>query len=215
MKYKDLTITKTGHAGVRIEQEGVVVYLDPFQLRDNQPKADFILISHNHYDHLSPKDIQKVLKPATIIVASDKSQEQLAKLDNQKVFLTPDSVENFDRLDIRTVPAYNVNKFRSKGELFHPLELQGLGFLLTIGEVTFYHAGDTDHIPEMSTLPHVDMAFLPVSGTYVMTAEEAALAAKDIHCEVAIPMHYGAIVGDKNDALRFQKLYSGRAEILD
>ena len=110
-------------------------------------------------------------------------------------------------LEVEAVPAYNLNKD------FHPKDAGMLGFVVNIGGVRLYHAGDTDFIPEMKGIK-TDVALLPVSGTYVMTADEAVEAALTIKPKVAIPMHYGAIVGDKNDAEHFRDQLAGRIEVV-
>ena len=119
-----------------------------------------------------------------------------------------------DDVSVETVPAYNLNKFRSPGQPFHSKQEEMLGFIVTINDVRIYHAGDTDSIPEMEGM-NVDIACLPVSGTYVMTAEEAAEAAGRIKPKIAIPMHYGSIVGDESDAERFKKLAACQVVILE
>ncbi|RLG02733.1 MAG: MBL fold metallo-hydrolase, partial [Thaumarchaeota archaeon] len=115
---------------------------------------------------------------------------------------------------IEAVPAYNVNKFRSPGVVYHPKEEGSVGYVIELDGVRIYHAGDTDFIPEMRNL-EVDVALIPVSGTFVMTAEEAAEAVNTFKPKVAIPMHYGAIVGDKSDAERFKKLAEVDVVILE
>jgi L-ascorbate metabolism protein UlaG (beta-lactamase superfamily) len=119
-----------------------------------------------------------------------------------------------DGIEVEAVPAYNVNKFRSPDNPFHP-EGTGVGYVVTIEGKRIYHAGDSDQIPEMATVRGVDVAMLPVSGTYVMTAQEAVEAAREIQPQVAIPMHFGAIVGSRADAEAFQQAASCRVEILE
>ena len=118
-------------------------------------------------------------------------------------------------ISIEAVPAYNLNKFRSPGNPFHPQEAGHVGFIITVGGQRIYHAGDTDNIAEMEGF-EVDIALLPVSGTYVMTAEEAAEAARRIGPKIAVPMHYGAgVAGTRADAERFARLYDGKVLILE
>jgi len=115
---------------------------------------------------------------------------------------------------IEAVPAYNLNKFREPGTVFHPRAEKRLGFIAALDGTRVYFAGDTDFIPEMKSIK-CDIALLPVSGTYVMTAEEAAEAAKAINPKIAVPMHYGAIVGSEADAKKFKSLVKNcQVEIL-
>jgi L-ascorbate metabolism protein UlaG (beta-lactamase superfamily) len=128
--------------------------------------------------------------------------------------MKPGDKINVGDVAIEAVPAYNVNKYREPGRVFHPEEDGKLGYVVTIKGVRIYHAGDTDHIPEMKNI-QTDIALLPVSGTYVMTAHEAAEAAATINLQIAIPMHYGAIVGGRIDAETFQKLAKCEVKLLE
>jgi L-ascorbate metabolism protein UlaG (beta-lactamase superfamily) len=212
--YEGIDIVWLGHDGFRITKEKVI-YIDPFQLSGAPPKADIVLVTHHHYDHLSEADVQKIIAPESIVVAPPLCQEQLAGLAVQEVrCLQAGEKTQIDDIEIEAVPAYNVNKFRSPGTPFHPHET-GVGYVVTMGGKRIYHAGDSDQIPEMTALHDIDVALLPVSGTYVMTAQEAVEAARVIQPRVAIPMHFGAIVGSRADAEAFQKAAPCRVEILD
>jgi L-ascorbate metabolism protein UlaG (beta-lactamase superfamily) len=212
-EYRGVKLTWLGHDGFRI-QNGQVIYVDPYKIEAGGPEADIVLVSHEHSDHCSVEDLKKVTGPNTIIVAHAQSKTELAKVKVKevKIIKLGDKV-NVGDVTVETVPAYNVNKFRSPGRPFHPKEDGKLGFVITVNGTRIYHAGDTDHIPEMKNI-RTDIALLPVSGTYVMTAQEAANAAATINPKVAIPMHYGAIVGDANDAEAFRKLVKCDVKIL-
>ena len=191
-----------GHDSFRLDGPPVI-YFDPWKLPPGSPVADVVLVSHDHYDHLSPDDVKKVSGPKTVVIANPSAA---AKLKGARVIRPGEKITVGD-VTVEAVPAYNVNKFRSPGVVFHPKTAEHVGYLVTVGGERLYHAGDTDHIPEMSGLK-CDVALLPVSGTYVMTADEAAGAAKAIKPGVAVPMHYGDkdVVGSLADAERFKAL---------
>ncbi len=190
-----------GHAGFAIQAEGKTIVIDPFESNLTTP-ADIILITHAHHDHCSTADIDKIQKDHTIIVTEPQSAGKLS--GNIKVVAPGDRVEAAG-ITVQTVAAYNVNKS------FHPKANNWLGFIIAIGDKRIYHSGDSDLIPEMDEV-QAHIALMPVSGTYVMTAEEAVQAVKKIRPELAIPMHYDAIVGSKEDARRFKE---GLAEICE
>jgi L-ascorbate metabolism protein UlaG (beta-lactamase superfamily) len=187
-----------GHDAFRIDGPPVI-YVDPYQLRDGLPPADLILITHDHFDHLSPADVARLHRPTTKIVAP---KEVEGKLSVPVEVIAVGETKTVAGVTIKAVPAYNTDKS------YHPKKDGKVGFVITVGGVTYYHAGDTDVIPEMAGLAP-DVALLPVSGTYVMTAEEAVQAARSIKPKTAVPMHYGAIVGSDADAKKFAKLLDG------
>lgn len=196
-------ITWLGHDALRLSGSRVV-YFDPYQIAATQP-ADLILVSHEHFDHCSPEDVAKIQKAETLIVTDAVSAKKLE--GNIKVVAPGDRVQEMG-VDIEVWPAYNTNKD------FHPRKAGMLSFVVTLDGVRYFHAGDTDIIPEMDEI-QADIAFLPVSGTYVMTAEEAVRAARSIRPSLAaIPMHYGAIVGSEEDAQRFKKSLEGEVEVV-
>ena len=160
-------ITWLRHASFRIDTEKVI-YIDPFKLSGG-PKADIILITHKHYDHCSPVDIAKIQKNETVIITEKSSAEQLA--GDVRVIKAGETID-VDGVRVTAVPSYNLNK------KFHPSKNQWIGYVIDVGGVKIYHAGDSDYIPEMKDI-EADIALLPVSGTYVMTAEEAPAEEKD------------------------------------
>ena len=198
-----------GHASFRIENDKTI-YIDPYELKDRPPKADLILITHDHFDHCSPDDVAKIAKDDTVIVTIAAAARKLK--GDVRVVKPGDSLTVLG-IPIEAVPAYNVSKFRSPGEPFHPKESGHVGFIFTVGGQRIYHAGDTDVIPEMDDI-EADIALLPAGGTYTMTADEAAQAANTIKPQVAIPMHWGTIVGSVKDAQRFSDLCQMEVAIL-
>lgn len=186
-----------------------VIYFDPWKLRGKLPVADLILVSHQHSDHCSPEDVQKISGPHTVVITSAPAA---VKLPGARVVAPGDRLE-VAGVTVEAVPAYNLNKFRAPGIPFHPKDEQHVGYIVTVEGVRLYFAGDTDHIPEMADFA-CDIALLPVSGTYVMTVEEAAEAAQTLHPQIAIPMHYGAGIGTADDGQRFANLYAGEVRLL-
>ena len=173
------------------------------------------MITHEHFDHLSIEDLRKIVKPETEIVAPESCKENLRAFGMGIVRLVkPGESLEVKNAKIETIPAYNINKFRAPGVVYHPKEQGGVGYIIEVGGIRIYHAGDTDFIPEMKNLK-VDVALVPVSRTFVMTAEEAADAVNTFKPKVAIPMHFGSIVGSRSDAETFKKLAEVDVVILE
>jgi L-ascorbate metabolism protein UlaG (beta-lactamase superfamily) len=191
-----------GHDTFRIEGEQVI-YTDPFKIK-KKGTADIILITHEHYDHCSPEDVKKIQGPDTVILSP---ADCAAKLQGNIRVVKPGDKIEVRGMTIEVVPSYNTNK------QFHTKDRGWVGYVFTAKGQRIYIAGDTDYIPEMKNI-RADVALLPVSGTYVMTADEAAQAALDIKPKVAIPMHYGSIVGTKEDALKFAKKLKGKIDVV-
>jgi len=203
MSYESLgeLIQWLGHDAVRIDA-AKHIYFDPFEIRSG-PEADLILITHEHYDHCSPRDVEKIQGRSTVIVTEKDSAKKLS--GNIQVMAPGDSI-TVKGIKIRAVPAYNIDK------TFHPKNRNWLGFIIEIDGVSVYHAGDTDFIDEMKTI-ETDIALLPVSGTYVMTADEAAQAALAINPSLAVPIHYGSLVGSNADADRFKNVLKNKIDV--
>lgn len=190
------------HSSIKINK-GKVIYIDPFKIENEKYDADIIFITHDHYDHYSPEDIEKIIKENTIIVAP-KTVKALSKMKNA-VSVEPNKTYEVEGIKIETIPSYNVNK------QFHQKQNDWVGYILEIENVRYYIAGDTDITPENRQVK-CDVAFVPIGGTYTMDYREAAQLVNEIKPKIVIPEHYGSIVGTKEDALKFQKLLNNDIE---
>ena len=188
-----VTVQWLGHASFRISDAEHVVYIDPWKLDTEPHDATVVLVSHSHYDHYSEPDILKVMKDGCVIYAP---ADALPEGDHATEMVPGQTLEQ-GNLRIMAVPAYNPNKN------YHPKEQGWLGFVIQLGGKRIYYAGDTDIIPEMESLEDVDVALLPVGGTYTMSGDEAAMATATLNCAAAIPYHWGDIVGQQEDAQLF------------
>jgi L-ascorbate metabolism protein UlaG (beta-lactamase superfamily) len=205
LDYKGVRFHWLGHDGYKIVVAGgKKIYIDPYklsQVHHGKNDADIVMITHNHFDHLSIDDLKQVIRNDTVIVAAKECATQLKPLGLTVNQVTPGDKVNVQGLQIEVVAAYNTNKN------FHPKADRKVGYIVTLNGMRVYHSGDTDIIPEMSEI-HPDIALVPVSGTYVMTADEAARAVDERLKPkmLAIPMHYASIVGSEADATRFKAL---------
>jgi L-ascorbate metabolism protein UlaG (beta-lactamase superfamily) len=218
MDYQGVAIARPGHDTVVLQGAKTVV-IDPFRINAlDTYGADLVLLTHDHFDHLSPEDLARTIDPKkTALVGPESCMDKLLALKAWEIeFMVAGNQRAVNNVVIRAVPAYNLNKFKSPGVPFHPKEAGYLGYIITLNEATFYHAGDTDFIDEMQNLGPIDVMFVPVSGTYVMTVDEAVEAVQAVKPKVAVPMHYGAIVGDKAQAEAFKQKVGDfcRVEIL-
>ena len=196
------------HSSIRIEGEEKTVYIDPYRIKEEIMDADLILITHSHYDHFSEDDINKVKKDSTKVFVTndlmDKALELGFEEENITVVMPNNSYKELN-IEIDTIPSYNINK------QFHPKENNWVGYILKLEGKKVYIAGDTD-ITEENKNVECDIALVPVGGTYTTDYKEAAELVNIIKPEVAIPMHYGELVGTKEDAERFSKLINSNIE---
>ncbi len=210
LRVGNVEIRWLGHDGFRISWPGGVLYIDPYNVLVEPRDGRLVLVTHEHFDHCSPEDIAKVASPDAVVVAPQVATPKCSTAGFRVVTVKPGDRTELNGVKIETLPAYNINKFRVPGRVYHPKEDGRVGYLVEVEGVRIFHAGDSDNIPEYSSLRgRVDVALLPVSGVYVMTPEEAAEAAKVIQPKIAIPMHYGEFVGSESDAEKFAKLLEG------
>ena len=203
-----------GHSGFRIAARGATVYIDRYRVPDG-PKADLILVTHGHYDHYSPQDIERLSRDDTRLVAPAAVAERAG---GRVTSIAPGEeleLEGLPGVHVAAVAAYNTSKRDREGRLFHPREAGWVGFDLNVRGERLYHSGDTDVIPEMDAVVGVDVALLPVSGVYVMTAGEAAEAARRMQPRLAVPMHWGEHIGTRDDAAAFAERAPVEVRILE
>ena len=192
-------ITVNEQSSIRIESEAGVIYIDPFRIRGEKNDADYILVTHDHYDHFSPEDIRKVTKAESVLIVPDKMTSKAKELSSEVSAIEavkPNESYNIKRLEFETIPAYNALKpFHTKGAGW-------VGYIFTVDGRRIYVAGDTDATKEAKSVK-CDIALVPIGGTYTMDAKKAAELINSIRPAVAIPTHYGSIVGSATDGQVF------------
>ena len=189
------------HSAIRIKKDNITIYIDPYNIKGNYNDADYVFITHEHYDHFSPDDIKKVIKPDTIIISVPNVimfSEELQPDKTKLIAVRPN--ENYDLKNIKfeTTVAYN------KTKLFHQKSKQWVGYIITINGAKYYIAGDTDNLGELEEI-ECDVAFVPIGGMYTMDYKAAANLVNAIKPKFAIPTHYGLIIGNKEDAEKFRE----------
>ena len=193
------------HSSIKFSKD-IIIYFDPYKINKEYHDADIIFITHSHYDHYSPLDIKKVIKDNTIIVCPEDVKEELLKLDIKNIIeVVPNKDYEVLNIKFKTIPAYNINKN------FHPKENNWVGYLVNYNNVKYYIAGDTDITEENKNII-CDVAFVPIGGTFTMDYKEAASLINEIQPKIAVPTHYGLIVGNKDDGIKFSKLLNNSIE---
>ncbi len=200
-------ITVLYHSCIKINKEKVI-YIDPFKIDKNYNDADIIFITHDHYDHYSEEDIDRVRKEDTVIIVPEELLTKvLTKGFRQDYIITVEPNQKYivEGIKFETILAYNTNK------QFHPKENRWVGYIIDIKGIKYYIAGDTD-ITEENKKVKCDVAFVPVGGTYTMDFKEATNLINEIQPKIAVPIHYGSVVGTKQDAIDFSKLLNPKIE---
>jgi len=202
----DLSITFLGHGSLLMVFKGMTIYVDPFgKVADyaSLPKADLVLVTHEHFDHLDPQALSSIRTPATALVLTEACAQQITG----GLVMRNGDVQTVAGLRIEAVPAYNIVHKREDGQPFHP-KGAGNGYILTFGDTRLYVAGDTENIPEMKNLQDIVIAFLPMNLPYTMTPEMVAEAAKTFRPRILYPYHYG-----NTDVSKLVGLLKGEKEI--
>ena len=195
------------HSSIKFNK-GLIIYFDPFKINENYHDADIIFITHSHYDHYSEEDISKVIKDNTTIVVPKDLEDMVLQFGFAKehiIVVSPNEEYSVLRINFKTIPAYNTNKN------FHPKSNEWVGYIINLDQTTYYIAGDTD-ITEENRQVKCDVAFVPIGGTYTMTYSEAAELINEIKPKIVVPIHYGLIVGNKEDANNFANLVNKEIE---
>ena len=195
------------HSSIRINKEKII-YIDPFKIDKKYNDADIIFITHDHYDHYSEEDVNKVKKEDTFIVVPKGMSAKLLKQGFKQDYIVtvePDNTYMVKDINFKTIPAYNINK------QFHPKENNWVGYIIQINGVRYYIAGDTD-VTEENKKVKCDVAFVPVGGTYTMDSKEAAKLVNEIKPKIVVPIHYGSVVGTNQDAIDFISLLDSEVE---
>ena len=198
-------------SSIRIKSSQGTIYLDPFQIKTEPHDADYILITHDHYDHFSVDDIKKVAKISTILVVPARMEDDAKELANDVasiVTVKPGVYKEISGLEIETIPAYNTVK------PFHPRRAEWVGYILRADGKRIYVAGDTGLTKEARQVK-CDIALLPVGGTYTMDTRRAAELANTIRPEYVIPTHYGSIVGKQSDGQTFASLVKSPVKVVE
>ena len=199
------------HSSIKINKEKII-YIDPFKINENFNDADIVFITHSHYDHYSKEDINKIKKDDTKIIAPKETIEKLLQEGYKQetiIEVEPNKEYKVEGIKFETISAYNIDK------QFHPKENEWVGYIIELQGIRYYIAGDTD-INEEDKKVKCDVAFVPVGGTYTMYYKEAANFINEIKPKIAVPIHYGSVVGTKQDAINFIGLVESniRCEIL-
>ena len=187
MNIDNIVVNTQSSIRIKLDQ---ILYFDPFKIEDDKHDADIIFITHDHYDHMDIASINKIKNENTIIVAPKSMEEKISALDfKDYIYLSPGEKVNIGNINIKGIPAYNI------GKPFHPKSNNWLGYIVSYNDISYYIAGDTDKTTESENIK-CDIALIPIGGHYTMNVDEATELLKKINPKVAIPTHYGSIVGN-------------------
>ena len=194
------------HSAIKLSGEKII-YFDPFKIKEEDHDADYIFITHDHYDHFEVESIKKLLKEQTYLIVPKILEEQAKKITNNVFIVEPNKIYQLDELEFTTVPAYNLNK------TFHLKENGYVGYNLKLDGKYYYIMGDTD-VTEEAKKVKCDFCFIPIGGTYTMDYKEAADYTNLINPKKVVPIHYGTIIGDITLGIKFKQLIDKNIEVL-
>jgi L-ascorbate metabolism protein UlaG (beta-lactamase superfamily) len=206
----NVLIERFGHASFQLVSSKRI-YIDPYIIPKNPEKADFVFVTHEHFDHLDVNNVMKLSNSNTMLIAPPDCTSKVNKVKSKNV--KPKESFELDEIKVETIEAYNINKFRSPGQPFHPKDKNWVGYVITINNTRIYHAGDTDFIPEMKNLKNIDVALVPIGGYYTMDLKEAAEAVNTIKPKIVVPMHYNTFPEIKADPKKFANLIDKNIEV--
>lgn len=198
-------------SSIRVKSGVGTIYIDPFRMKEEPHDADYVLITHDHYDHFSIEDIHKVIKNTTILVVPARMEDDARELEREVgeiVTVKPGAYKELSGLELETIPAYNTAK------PFHPRRAEWVGYILRVDGKRIYIAGDTGLTKEAKQV-RCDIALVPVGGTYTMDTKRAAELINTIRPEYAIPTHYGSIVGKQSDGQTFAQLVKSSVKVVE
>lgn len=196
------------HSSIKFNFNNKIIYIDPYGLQKSTKDADIIFITHDHYDHFSINDIEKIKKEDTVFILPKSMNKKAIKsgIETDKIVeVEPNKEYKYQELKFETIPSYNINK------KFHPKDNNWIGYIIEFNNIRYYIAGDTDITPESKNVK-CDIAFVPIGGTYTMNFEEAANLVNEIKPKIVVPIHYGEVVGTKQDAEKFKSVLNKKIE---
>ena len=207
MNTNNITVNTQSSIKITLDK---TIYSDPFKIDIDYHDADIIFITHSHYDHFDIESINKIKNDETIVVAPSSMKEEVNNIKfKDYIFLNPGEEKELSNINIKTIPAYNLEKS------FHPRDNNWLGYIITNNDISYYIAGDTDKTKESENVK-CDIAFIPIGGYYTMDVTDAAALARTINPKVVIPIHYGSIIGNREDGLRLkEKLNDTNVEVVE
>ena len=191
-------ITVNEQSSIRIEGDKVY-YFDPFRIKEDNHDANYIFITHDHWDHFDKDSILKIIKENTILIVPENMKDKINEFNCKKLFVLPNNKYNINDIEFKTTYSYNIDKE------FHPKGNNNVGYIIELEDITYYISGDTDVIDEMNDID-AEVWFIPIGGTYTMTYEEAADLINRVNPMICFPTHYGDIVGDISYGDKFKEL---------